>query len=125
MTSSQFSTRDEIAFHARAFHDCYKTSPTHKDLPKLPFSRSRVRKHFGSWNDMLLYAGLPLNRHPARLVGCSRCGKKFLRQVKELVKTRRPFCSSACNASFYTKGRRHSEATKSKISASLKAHRLI
>lgn len=127
MTSSTttFDAKDEIIFHAREFHRIHKASPRLKDLPMLPFSRKKVRLWFGTWNAMLLNAQLPLNRQPPRILVCTKCLKKFLRQVKEINKSMRSFCSSACSASFHTTGRRHSAKTKAKISASLKAHRLL
>lgn len=100
-------------------------SPCLKHLPHLPFSKNRVFKLFGTWNNMLEISNLPLNRNKISEIKCSLCKKKVPRQIKEIRKSKRSFCSSECNASYYTKGRKHSEETKKKISESLKAHRIF
>lgn len=118
-------SKDEMVFHVREFYEVHSISPKLKDLPILPFSKRSVVLHFGKWNDMLRYADVPLNRNPPRLVKCPKCGEKFLRQIKELRKSTKSFCSSACNAAYYTIGRKHTQETKDKISATLKAHRIF
>ena len=102
-----------------------KRSPRLKDLPQLTFSKIRVMLLFNTWNDMLRYSEIPLNRSPPRIVVCATCDKKFEKQMKEIRKCVNHFCSSACNAIFYTTGRPHREETKRKISESLKAHRIF
>lgn len=118
-------TKEEIVYNVRKFYERNQASPKIKDLPILPFSKKAVVLHFGKWNDMLQYSDVPLNRSPPRLVKCPKCETKFFRQVKELRKSTLSFCSSACNASYYTHGRKHTIATKTKISESLKAHRIF
>ena len=124
MTKSQLSKK-EILVAVNIYFKSNNRSPKLKDIPKLPFSKKRVVEIFGTWNKMLLFANLPLNRHPPIFVNCYNCGERFKKQIKEIRKARRDFCSSACNAQFYTTGRKHSEETKAKISASLKAHRIF
>ncbi len=99
--------------------------PKLRHIPHLPFSKQRVIKLFGTWNAMLACADLPLNRYKIREIKCAKCGIVVPRQMKEIRKSKKQFCSSACNASFYTTGRKHSEATKQKISESLKAKRIF
>lgn len=118
-------SKDEIIVYVKAYYRLNDQSPRLKDLPLLPFSKKRVVKLFGSWNRMLLNARLPLNRYPPCIIQCTNCKCDVVRQVKELRKTRSTFCSSACNAIYHNTGRNHSEETKSKISASLRAHRLF
>ena len=118
-------TKQNIADIARAYYQLHGVSPKLKDIPNLPFSKKQLIKLFGKWNTMLLFARLPLNRHPTRSLVCPECGERFVRQVKEIRKSLRQFCGSACNAKYYTTGRKHSEETKAKISASLKAHRIF
>lgn len=118
-------TTDEVAFHANEFYNKHKFSPRLRDLPELPFSKRTVNILFGKWSDMLRYANLPLNRYPPRLMKCEECSKMFKKQVKEIRKCLKHFCSKACNAKYYTTGRKHTEETKQKISESLKAHRIF
>jgi hypothetical protein len=107
------------------FHKLTGKSPCLKHVDHLPFSKNRVVKLFGTWNNMLEIAGLKLNRYKISEIICFLCKKKVARQVKEIKKSKRSFCSSECNASYYTTGRKHSEETKRKISESLKAHRIF
>lgn len=118
-------SKQEIAFAVREFYDKTNKPPRILDVKQLPFSKLRVIRLFGTWSDMLRYCELPLNRNPPRLVVCGTCDKKFIKQVKEIRKCVNHFCSSACNAIFYSTGRPHTEETKRKISASLKAHRIF
>ena len=118
-------SKEEIAEIASIYYSANNRSPKLKDLPDLPFSKQRVVALFGTWNKMLLYAKLPLNRYPPVIVTCSNCKKKYKKQMKEIRKSVRDFCSSACNAQFYTTGRKHTAETKEKISATLKAHRIF
>ncbi len=101
------------------------TPPGWKHLPHLPFSKKRVIDLFGSWTNLLTTAGVPLNRYKMSEITCFLCKKKVAREVKEIRKAKKSFCGSACSASFYTKGRKHSEETKKKISETLKAHRIF
>ena len=80
---------------------------------------------FGTWNKMLISSGVPLNRCPSVVVQCHNCQKAYKKQIKEVKKSFRDFCSRACNAQFHTTGRKHTAETKAKISASLKAHRIF
>ncbi len=107
------------------FYKLTGVSPGWKHLPALPFSKKRVIDLFGSWSNLLSTAGVPLNRYKVSEISCYLCKKKVERQVKEIRKAKRHFCSSACSASYYTKGRKHSEETKKKISETLKAHRIF
>lgn len=47
---------------------------------------------------------------------CKNCGKDFQKRIK----SNQIFCGSSCSGSYNTKGRKHSEETKFKISNSLK-----
>lgn len=118
-------TKEEIIYTVRQFYDTNNRAPLLKEVKNLPFSKKRVVSLFGTWNHMLLYAGVPLNRNPPRIVHCALCDEKFMKQVKEIKKCVNHFCSSTCNARFYMTGRIHSEETKQKISESLKAHRIF
>ena len=122
--SDKISKRD-ITKLVVDFHKLTGRSPCLKHLAHLPFSKNRVIKLFGTWNNMLKICNLPLNRNKISEISCFLCKKKVARQVKEIRKSKRSFCSSECSASYYTTGRKHSEETKKKISESLKAHRIF
>jgi len=119
------STIEEISFHVSEYYKNNKRAPRIKDIRELPFSRDRVKLLFGTWNNMLRYADVPLNRAPPKLLECFKCKKRFMRQVKEIRKSKHQFCGSQCNASYYTTGRKVTQETKDKISATLKAHRIF
>ncbi len=118
-------TREEIIYAVRQYYEKNKVSPKIKDINDLPFSRKSVQVYFKTWNNMLRHADIPLNRNPPRLLECAACLTMFTRQVKEIKKVKISFCSRACNAMYYTLGRKHTQETKDKISASLKAHRVF
>ena len=124
MTRAPLS-KEEIIVAVGEYYIINSRSPKLKDLPYLPFSKKRIVDIFGTWNKMLTCAMLPLNRNSPIIVECQNCGKQFKKQVKEIKKARRDFCGSACNAQYYTTGRKHTPETKAKISASLKAHRIF
>ncbi len=118
-------SKSKIIIAVQQFYDLNGVSPRIKDVHRLPFSKKLVITLFGKWSTMLQMANLPLNRYPRQNLTCANCGKRFTKQVKEMRKSLRHFCRSACSAQFYTTGRKHTEETKAKISESLKAHRIF
>lgn len=115
----------QIIKQLKKYYKKYNKSPISTNLTKFTFTRRQVVYMFGSWNKALLAAKIPLNRNKPKLVQCYLCNKVLLRQVKDLKKSDKCFCSSACSASYYTTGRKHTEETKLKISNSLKAHKIF
>ncbi len=118
-------SKTEIIAIVWEFYRINNRSPKLKDLNSLGFTKNLVKKIFGTWNKMLFEAQLPLNKRPPINIKCDNCGSDFKKRVKDLKKTMRDFCSRACNAQFYSTGRKHTQETKAKISASLKAHRIF
>lgn len=119
-------TKREITQIVCDFYKLTGETPKLKHVPHLPFSKNRVVKLFGTWNNMLEVSGLEKNRNKPLQLKCKLCKTEFIREFKELKKGyKNAFCSSACNASYNTIGRKHSEETKKKISESLKAHRIF
>jgi hypothetical protein len=119
-------TKREMTQLVCDFYKITGETPKIKHLPHLPFSKQRVVKLFQTWNNMLEISGLEKNRNKPVELKCKLCKSTFIREIKELKKGyKNSFCSSACNSSFNTKGRKHTEETKKKISDSLKAHRIF
>lgn len=118
-------SRREMTMIVKDFYKITNTSPGLKHIPHLPFSKKRVMDVFGTWNNMLNCAEVPLNRNPIKTLKCKVCKTEFVRQHKEIKKSKYSFCNSACSAKFWTTGRKHSEETKKKISESLKKKRLF
>lgn len=118
-------TRREITKIIVQYYKLTGISPCIKHAVHLPFSKKRAMTLFGTWNNMLEVAGVPLNRNKIKKMKCPVCKVEFERQVKEIRKSKKSFCSSACSAHFNTKGRKHSEETKKKISEALKAHKIF
>ncbi len=119
-------TKREITQVVCDFHKLTGETPKLRHLPHLPFSKNRVVKLFGTWNNMLDISGLTKNRNKPITMKCKLCKKEFTREFKEMKRGyKNTFCGSACNATYNSTGRKHSEETKKKISESLKAHRIF
>lgn len=114
-----------IITHLKLYYKVYKKTPISTELNDFPFSKYHIKKYCKSWTDALIEANIPLNRNEPVFILCNMCHKVFERQVKEIKKTKRSFCSSACNAKYYTTGRKHTQETKNKISQTLKAHKIF
>ena len=120
-------SKDEIIFTIQLFYDNHKRSPKMCELIHFNFNKHYIKRLFGSWNNLLEASGVPLNKHKPVVVNCANCNKSMKREVKELKKVNRTFCSYQCNQKFYRSPGmyKHSDATKLKISESLKAHRIF
>lgn len=71
---------------------------------------------FGSWNNALRIAGLPINKEMrgTETVICKTCMKEFIAIISASAK----FCSSSCSATFNNTGRAGSEKQKLAVTAS-------
>ena len=92
----------------------------HGKSPKLvntdrPFKYHHIKKLFQTWNNALSEAGIPLNRNNIIITQCYLCKKPFNKQLKEIVKSNKDFCSHSCSATHNNTGRKMSEETKEKI----------
>lgn len=69
-----------------------------------------IKRRFGSWNNGLILAELPLNMktpEPPRNVICKQCGTLFKKQVCEINKTPNNFCSRSCSATYGNTHKKH------------------
>ena len=114
-----------IIYYLKKYYLEFSKSPTCNNMGFFPFKKKFVFNNFQTWSNALKSANLPLNRHKPKLLKCAKCKIEFVKQLKEIKKSKRHFCNSACAASFYSTGRTHTEETKRKISESLKAHRIF
>jgi uncharacterized ferredoxin-like protein len=126
-TKKENPSKEQVIIEITCFYEVHKHSPRLSDTKHLTFSKQHINILFGSWNKMLEAAKLPLNRSKSVTVSCSNCGKNIIRQIKELKKVIRSFCTSKCNQQFYRSAGmyKHSNETKNKISKSLKLHRIF
>ena len=120
-------SKDEIINEVKSFYQTHQKSPRICDVKILTFSKQQVKLIFGTWNKMLELSELPLNRNKAVSLKCSNCNKDIVRQVKEIKKVNKSFCTYKCNQQFYRSAGmyNHSNETKNKISKSLKLHRIF
>lgn len=120
------TTRDKIIEDLKGFYKKNKKSPTMADMSvEFEFNKNDIKRIFGKWSLALKASDLPLNRNKAIFAKCTKCDKEFVREYKEVLKSKNLFCSYACNGSYNTKGRKHTEETKAKISESLKKKRIF
>lgn len=119
------ATKEQIISDLKSYYKKNKKSPTSTKLEEFTFNKNDVKRLFGKWSLALKASNLPLNRNKAISSACTLCGKEFVREYKEVLKSKNLFCSYACNGSYNTTGRKHTEETKAKISESLKKKRIF
>ena len=105
---------DNIIEYLQQYYKKTLKSPVVSDISH-PFRYYHIKKYFGTWNNALKQAGIPLNRHEIILTECKYCNKEFTKQVKEIIKSYNDFCSHSCSAKFNNSGRKMSCETKEKI----------
>lgn len=106
-------SRQEIINYITNYFKEHNKSPILNDCH--PFKYYHINKYFGTWNNALKEAYLPLNRNQSLLVECKFCQNAFIKQIKEIYKSENDFCSHSCSAKYNNKGRKMSEETKEKI----------
>jgi len=67
------------------------------------FGVRTLRRHFGTFNNMLETAGLPTRAtpQPSQEVACDHCGEQFFKTQNQLRRTEHNFCSSSCAAKYF------------------------
>lgn len=113
-------TKETIIEAILAFYQENGRAPL-SSKPEIVYTKRMVQTRFGSWNNALIEAGIPLNKQKSRTVNCITCNTIFKKDMCQMQKSLQNFCSSACAAINRNTGRPQSEETKRKISESLRA----
>lgn len=100
-------------FILSTLRECYeKTSEIPKSTDKFPFGVSTVRRKFGTWNNALLLADIPLRKDTKnyikkQIVLCQECNTEFKKEGCEIKRTKNNFCSKSCSASYNNRNKKH------------------
>jgi hypothetical protein len=121
MTKEKF-TKEFILDYLKEYYEKNKKIPLSKDKEH-PFSYKTVGNKFGTWNDALILAKIPLIRNNPVQVKCKQCNTLFKKQVKEIKKSENHFCSRSCCAIYNNSIR--TEETNNKIKLSLQKYNNI
>ena len=78
---------------------------TFNEIPKssdknFPFSSSTVSNYFGTWNNALSLANIPIRVHKHMLVICKHCSKEFLKNFSQIKKQPNHYCTHSCAAKY-------------------------
>jgi hypothetical protein len=118
-------TKEFILEYLKEYYEKNKKIPLSKDKEH-PFSDKTVGNKFGTWNDALILAKIPLVRNNPVQVNCNNCKKEFTKLFNQVKKSENHFCSRSCNASFNNKIRIRSEETNNKTRLALqKPHKCL
>lgn len=98
-------TKEFIIKYLKEYYKKNKSIPIAKDKQH-PFSDKTVLNKFGSWNNALIKAGIPLNRQEPIKVNCKQCNKLFTKRYNQITKTENNFCSRNCSGTYTNKHRK-------------------
>ncbi len=117
-------TKEFIIEYLKDYYEKHKKIPLSTDKNN-PFNGKTVSNKFGSWNNALISANIPLKYNKAKDVECKNCGKKFRKHVNQIKKSKNDFCTRNCNAIYYNNilDRSHSDEAKNKIRLALQKSR--
>jgi hypothetical protein len=78
-------TKESIIEYLKNYYEKYKEIPktTNKDHP---FCYKTVSNKFGSWNNALFLANIPLRMNKPVDVKCKQCNILFKKHIKEIKK---------------------------------------
>lgn len=110
--------KEFIINYLKNYYKINQISPKSRDNIH-PFSRTTVKNKFGSWNQALIEANIPLNKNKPKELHCNNCNLLFKKQVGQIKKTNNDFCSHSCSATYHNTNKKLSEYTKNKISKRL------
>lgn len=110
---------EELLTHLQHFYNENKEM-TSKTYPYTYY----CKKLFGSWNNALEVAGIPITVGKSFITNCKNCNKEVKTNPSVLRKSKNGsvFCGSKCAAIFNNTNRTHDEETKQKISHSVKKY---
>jgi hypothetical protein len=124
MSKEKF-TKEFILDYLKGYYEKNKKIPLSKDK-KHPFSYKTIGNKFGTWNDALILANIPLSRNNSVQVNCNNCNIEFTKLFNQYKKSKNHFCSRSCNASFNNSIRIRSEETNNKTRLALqKSHKCV
>lgn len=113
-------TQDELIEWFQEYYQNHGEIPTlnkirHKTIT-CPVAHNTIVSKFGSWNNALKAAGLPLFVKPilAKEVVCCNCGKTFTKQRHRIKDGQSNFCSTSCAAT-YRNSHKHYGTRRSKL----------
>lgn len=98
-------TKEYIVDYLKNYYNLNKDIPKSTDSSH-PFCRKTVQNMFGSWNNALEIALIPKRRNLPKQVSCKRCNILFMKQIKEIKKSKNNFCSSKCSTIYNNEHRK-------------------
>jgi hypothetical protein len=98
-------TKELIISHLQDYYNtnCEIPKKTNYKKYNFPFGCTSIRSNFGSWNNALKEANIPLYRQCPIEVNCLQCNILFKKQISQIKKTQKNFCSSSCSAIYNNK----------------------
>lgn len=98
-------TKELIINCLKNYYEINKIIPKHTEYKNynFPFGTSSIKERFGTWNNALIEAGIPLNRQDPIKVNCLECNIEFKKRVGQINSTKNNFCSSSCSAIYNNK----------------------
>lgn len=108
-------TKQDIIDAIKAFHDKNKIAMRAKDMP---YSGHTIRKHFKTFYDALIAAGVSISSKtpkPPKEIQCETCDTTFTKYSNQIARSEHHFCSHSCSASYTNTYRTYTEETKIKI----------
>lgn len=91
-------TNEELLQALRDYYTKHGVPPTKTNFP----GKTTYQRRFGSWNESIKLAGLPVNyeRHETVIVQCAQCNIKFPKEHAQIKKSNNNFCSQSCAAKY-------------------------
>lgn len=99
-------TQDQLIKWFQEYYQSHSEVPTLNQVRNksiyCPVAHNTIVRKFGSWNNALKAAGLPLFVKPilAKEVVCYTCGKVFHKQRHRIKDGKPDFCSNSCAATY-------------------------
>lgn len=98
-------TKEFIIKYLKEYYKNKKIIPTSTNKEH-PFCSSTVYNKFGSWNQALTEACIPIRMNKSQEVKCKNCDILFKKLVNQINKTNNNFCSSNCSGTYNNQHRK-------------------